>query len=79
MKTLVIYSNFQDLPKFAIIDGDCSHLHDKCVNSIDVSSEEEAEIVTLTTASDGRLKDVFSGNFPLSQHFDKVANIGFFF
>lgn len=32
MKTLLICTSIEELPKFAIVDGDYSHLHGVCVN-----------------------------------------------
>lgn len=46
MKTVVIYSNFEDLPKYFVVDGNYSHLDNIVVNDC-TNQKLEEELIRL--------------------------------
>jgi len=79
MKTLIIYSTFEDLPKFAIVDGDYGRFDKIVIGTVHDRDNEEMlqdELQMFLYNADGKLKVEFSETFPLGQHFDAVANCG---
>lgn len=82
MKTLLIYSGFEDLPTFAIVDGDWSQYNELVINTYYEDEDPRKKLVEemcdkLFEPDTGKNLVEFASEFPLGQHFDKVANIGF--
>lgn len=44
MKTIIVFSNFEDLPYFYLLDGDYSHLNNVCVNTTKDNQELQDEL-----------------------------------
>lgn len=80
MKTLIIYSSFEDLPKFAIVEGDLSKFNNICLTEYIESDDEKQnlqnQLFELLRTDFGEQKIKFEDTFPFGQEFDHVINIG---
>lgn len=73
MKTLIIYTDYESLPFYQIVDGDFSHL-DKFITNVNHDDETENELSLLL--------DNMKSEFPLNDvraftDEDKVISVGF--
>lgn len=62
MKTIIVYSNFEDLPYFYLIDGDYSHLNNVCINTMVCSRELQDELDLLLVGKE------YSLTFPAADY-----------
>lgn len=83
-RTLFIYSNFEYLPSFFVLDGDYSHLQGTVINTcaLDGDDKEEYEkkqdeLNALIYTEDGAPKvDLTIRVFPRHESFSHVVNVG---
>ena len=76
MKTLIIYSDFCDLPTFAIIDGDYSRLNNQVIGS-GIDDILEQELLNLIFNKDGLFNIDFLKDIPKLNENLIVINVGF--
>lgn len=83
-RTLFIYSNFEELPSFFVLDGDYSHLQGTLINTCAPEGEDEQEyekkqdeLNSLIYTEDGAPKvDLTCKVFPRHESFNHVVNVG---
>lgn len=79
MKTIIIYSDFQDLPKFFVVDGDYSHLNNVVVNNTN-NAQLEDELIALLFDEKHQFKHKKCNKFPHYKVFNKedveIINVG---
>ena len=84
MSTLLIFSNFETLPLYAVVPGDYSRFNNILINAVPENDEEEKlqqELTAFLYDDEGNNKIEFQSTFQLtfSGAADiKVASIGFY-
>lgn len=72
MKTVVIYSNFEDLPKYFVVDGNYSHLDNIVVNNC-TNQKLEEELIGLLFDEKYMFKQKAFDSFPIHEILNEVV------